>query len=136
MTACAGLWLALFVGQQLDAATPLWELRAEQKAKAAAKKAAKKAPPAPETPRVVSELDRVMGKEARTLIQLFGEPAQDVREAAARKLQFASTDCILDAYLYAPSDGKDPVVTYIATRVSDGRDAERNSCISALRVKR
>lgn len=132
LTVCASLWLALFVGQQLDAATPLWELRAERKAK----KAAKKAPPAPEAPRVVSELDRVMGKEARTLIQMFGEPAQDVREAAARKLQFATADCVLDAYLYAPSDGKDAVVTYITARVSDGRDAERNSCISALRLKR
>jgi hypothetical protein len=132
LTVCAGLWLALFVGQQLHAATPLWELRAERKAK----KAAKKAAPAPEAPRIVSELDRVMGKEARTLIQMFGEPAQDVREAAARKLQFATTDCVLDAYLYAPSEGKDAVVTYVTARVSDGRDAERNSCISALRLKR
>ena len=33
-------------------------------------------------------------------------------------------------------DGKDPVVTYVTARVPDGRDAERNSCITALRLKR
>jgi hypothetical protein len=132
LTLCAGLWLTLFVGQELAAAKPLWELRAERKAK----KDRKKAPPPPEAPRQTSELDRVMGQDARALMQMFGQPAQDVREASARKLQFATNDCILDAYLYAPMDGKDPVVTYITTRVSDGRDAERNSCITALRIKR
>lgn len=136
LTACVGLWLALFVGQELAAATPLWELRAERKAKKDAKKNSKQEAPQPEAPRYATELDRVMGKDARSLMQMFGQPAQDVREASARKLQFASNDCILDAYLYAPSDGKDPVVTYITARVADGRDAERNSCISALRVKR
>ncbi len=84
----------------------------------------------------MSELDRVMGKNARTLVQLFGPPVQDVREAVARKLQFATNDCILDTYLYAPTEGKEPVVTFVAARVADGRDAERNSCISALRLKR
>lgn len=132
LAACAGLWLALFVGGQLTAATPLWELRAQKKAR----KEAKKNPPAPEAPRYASELERVMGKDARALMQMFGQPAQDVREAAARKLQFATSDCILDAYLYAPSEGKDPVVTYVTSRVADGRDAERNSCITALRLKR
>lgn len=129
---CAVSGLSLMVGAQVDAATPLWELRAEQKAR----KAQKTAPPPAEAPRFISELDRVMGKEARALIQLFGPPVQDVREAAARKLQFATTSCVLDAYLYAPSEGKDAVVTYIAARVADGRDAERNSCITALRVNR
>lgn len=86
--------------------------------------------------RGASEIDRIMGKDARTLIQMFGPPVQDVREAAARKLQFATPDCILDAYLYAPADGMDAVVTYVATRIPNGRDAERNSCISALRLRR
>lgn len=129
----SALALLLVVAQQAHAATPLWELRAEQKARKIPKAAT---PPPPEASHFVSELDRVMGKEARALIQLFGQPVQDVREAAARKLQFATTNCVLDAYLYAPAEGKDAVVTYVAARAADGRDAERNSCITALRLKR
>ena len=136
--AMTALLLTLVLDQQVGAATPLWELRAEQKAKRQAQTKAKtqSTAPAPTPPRVLSETDRVIGKEAHSLIQLFGPPVQDVREASARKLQFASGVCILDAYLYAPSDGKDPVVTYVTARVPDGRDAERNSCITALRLKR
>lgn len=90
------------------------------------------APPA----RVTPELERIMGKDARALVQLLGQPVQDVREDAARKLQFANADCILDAYLYPPGDGRTPVVTYVTARVPDGRDAERSSCIAALRQRR
>ncbi len=76
--------------------------------------------------------DRVMGADARTLVQLFGAAQQDVREEGARKLQFANQFCILDAYLYSPARGKTAVVTFVAARTPDGRDAERNSCIAAL----
>jgi hypothetical protein len=144
-----GLGIALILGQSAVAATPLWELRALEKqaqtqsqAKQQAKQQAKpqskpqtRTPPT-EAPRSVSELDRVLGKDARALVQLFGPPVQDVLEGAARKLQFASNDCILDTYLYAPAEGKEPVVSFVAERVADGRDAERNSCISALRLSR
>lgn len=129
------LGIALILGQPLVAATPLWELRAQEKQAQAQKKPQTRTPPA-EAPRSMSELDRVMGKDARALVQLFGQPVQDVLEASARKLQFASNDCILDVYLYAPIEGKDPVVTFVTARVADGRDAERNSCISALRRTR
>ncbi len=137
----AALGIALCIGQPLSAATPLWELRAQQKqaatqTKPSAKSKSKGQPLPSEAPRVTSELERVMGKDARALVQLLGQPVQDVREAAARKLQFATNDCVLDAYLYAPSEGRDAVVTYVAARVADGRDAERNSCITALRQKR
>lgn len=77
-------------------------------------------------------LDRVIGADARALVQLFGAAQQDVREEGARKLQFANGSCILDAYLYPPSKGRTPVVTYIAARTPDGRDAERGSCIASL----
>jgi hypothetical protein len=129
------LGIALILGQPLVAATPLWELRAQEKQAQAQKKPQTRTPPA-EAPRSMSELDRVMGKDARALVQLFGQPVQDVLEASARKLQFASNDCILDVYLYAPMEGKDPIVSFVAARVADGRDAERNSCIAALRRTR
>jgi hypothetical protein len=82
--------------------------------------------------RTAAGLDRVMGRDARSLIQLFGPAVQDVREEGARKLQFVGPVCILDAYLYPPSKGKEPVVTYLSARVPDGRDAERASCVAAL----
>ena len=81
-------------------------------------------------------VDKVIGKDARALIQMFGPVAQDVREEGARKLQFANADCILDAYLYPPSKGKEPVVTYLSARVADGRDANEASCIIALSQRR
>lgn len=142
-----GLGIVLFLVQPLVAATPLWELRALEKqaqtqSKPQAKQQAKPQPkpqtrtPPAEAPRSTSELDRVMGKDARALVQMFGSPVQDVREGAARKLQFASNDCVLDTYLYAPAEGKEPLVSFVAARVADGRDAERNSCISTLRLSR
>jgi hypothetical protein len=97
--------------------------------------AAQQARPAPIAPAPVQSatgLDRVMGKDARSLVQLFGSPVQDVREETGRKLQFAGKECILDTYLYPPTKGKEPVVTYVAARVSDGRDADRASCVTAL----
>ncbi len=77
-------------------------------------------------------LDRVMGRDARALVELFGDPDQDVRDQGARKLQFASSVCVLDTYLYAKAAGKEPVVTWIDARVPTGADFDRASCIAAL----
>jgi hypothetical protein len=86
----------------------------------------------PLPPKPGSNLDRVLGLDARGLVQMFGAARHDVREEGARKPQFGGADCILDAYLYPPSRGRDPVTTYVAARTPAGRDAERNSCIAAL----
>lgn len=83
-----------------------------------------------------TEVQRLMGKDARLLIQMLGQPSQDIREGAGRRLQFASDACILDVYLYPAGPGATPVSTYMAARVLDGREAERNSCIIALRQRR
>jgi hypothetical protein len=91
---------------------------------------------APPIVRAPAGMDRVLGRDARSLTQLFGTPAQDVREENGRKLQFSSNDCILDAYLYPPARGREPVVTYVAARTLDGKDAERQSCINALARRR
>jgi hypothetical protein len=77
-------------------------------------------------------LDRVMGQDARALITLFGPADLDVREERARKLQFGSGICILDAYLYPTAKGREPVVTHVDTRQSDGRDIDKASCVAAL----
>jgi hypothetical protein len=77
-------------------------------------------------------LERVLGQDARALSGLFGTPDQDVREEGARRLQFAGPFCILDAYLYPPRTGAEPVVTYIDARQPDGKDIDRASCVAAL----
>lgn len=80
-------------------------------------------------------LESVVGHDARQLEHLFGEPDLDIREGSARKLQFSSEICVLDAYLYPPSHGREPVVTYVDARLPDGRDIDRASCVAALSRK-
>jgi hypothetical protein len=77
-------------------------------------------------------LESVMGRNARALIALFGNPALDVREGIARKLQFAGPACVLDVYLYPPQGGGEPVATHVDARLPDGRDIDRSSCVAAL----
>ena len=77
-------------------------------------------------------LEGVMGQNARALIALFGNPDLDDREGPARKLQFLGPVCVLDAYLYAPRAGAEPIVTHVDARLPDGRDMDRSSCVAAL----
>jgi hypothetical protein len=87
---------------------------------------------APPAPIRTTGLERVMGQSAASLVGLFGNADQDVREASARKLQFTSGICILDAYLYPPGRGKEPLVTYVDARQPDGQTIDRASCVAAL----
>lgn len=75
----------------------------------------------------------VLGSDARDLARLFGEARLDIREGPGHKLQFVGPTCILDAYLYAPRQGAEPVVTHVDTRAPDGEAIERADCIRALR---
>lgn len=77
-------------------------------------------------------LESVMGRGARALIALFGNPDLDIREGTARKLQFAGPVCVLDVYLYPPQGGGEPVATHVDARLPDGRDIDRSSCVAAL----
>ena len=77
-------------------------------------------------------LENVIGRTARILEAEFGKPALDVREGPARKLQFAGSVCVLDAYLYPPKAGGEPIVTHVDARLRDGRDIDRASCVAAL----
>jgi hypothetical protein len=90
--------------------------------------------PQPEEPQPYSGvgLEGVMGRGAGALIAAFGPPGLDLREGPARKLQFLSPVCVLDAYLYPPDRGGEPVVTHIDARLPDGREMDRSSCVAAL----
>lgn len=87
---------------------------------------------APPPVRIEAGLDRVMGRDVRALISQFGPPNLDMREESARKLQYASGVCVLDAYLYPPAPGREPVVTHVDARLPTGEDIDRASCIAAL----
>lgn len=90
-----------------------------------------RAPPIP-IPYTAVGLERVIGQDAAGLTRLLGAPQADVREGTARKLQFQSQICVLDAYLYPKTPGTEPVVTYLDARLPDGGPIDRASCVSAL----
>jgi hypothetical protein len=77
-------------------------------------------------------LEHVIGNTARGLIGQFGRPDLEAREGPAHKLQFISPICVLDAYLYPPRGGGEPVVTHVDARLPDGREMDRSSCVAAL----
>lgn len=99
------------------------------------------APPA--TPRAVpspgastppiTQKNALIGLDANAALRLFGQPRIDLVEGAGRRLQFAGSACLLDVYLYAPRPGAQAVATHVDARTPEGRSAEVNSCINALR---
>ncbi|KQN07264.1 MULTISPECIES: hypothetical protein [unclassified Sphingomonas] len=77
-------------------------------------------------------LERVMGQNATTIGQLFGQPLLDLSEGPGRKLQYGSDICVLDAYLYPPAAGGVPVVRHVDARQRSGAPIDRASCVAAL----
>ena len=90
----------------------------------------------PPPTRATAGLEGVIGRTAAILTAHLGTPSLDIREGTARKLQFESATCVLDAYLYPPAAGGEPIVTHIDTRFPDGRDIDRASCVAALGAAR
>lgn len=77
----------------------------------------------------------LLGSDARALTQMFGQPRLDIRETTVRKLQYGNGRCVLDAYLYAPARGKEPVVTHVDARSPAGVDVDPAACATALQAK-
>jgi len=88
---------------------------------------------APRTTAPAIPSSQLVGRTAQSLVGLFGQPALDVREGSARKLQFSGPDCVLDTYLYPRQGSGEAVVTHVDARSPDGRDADRAACVEALR---
>jgi hypothetical protein len=88
-------------------------------------------------PRPMAEqgLAGVIGSTAAALATQLGRFDLDLREGPARKLQFQGPACVLDAYLYPPRSGAEPVVTHIDARLPDGREMDRASCVAALAAR-
>ena len=88
------------------------------------------------TPLALPGLEGVIGADAAALVRLLGPPRLDALEGDARKLQWSGTACVLDAYLYPPGPGREPVTTYVdARRPSDAQDVDRAACVAALRQR-
>lgn len=86
-----------------------------------------------EVPVAPSEHTRggIVGLTADELVHRFGSPALQVREGESVKLQFRSSTCVLDAYLYAT--GSAPYrVTYVDARTRSLADVDQALCISSL----
>lgn len=77
-------------------------------------------------------MDRVIGKTGPALVAQFGRPDLDVREGPGRKLQFRSAVCVLDAYLYPPAPGQEPLVRHVDARAPGGEDIDTASCVAGL----
>jgi len=86
-------------------------------------------------PPVQAGLAEVIGRDARAITALLGTPRLDVREGAARKLQFSGAACVIDAYLYPATGGGEPVATWIDARLPDGADTDRAACVAALKLR-
>jgi hypothetical protein len=78
----------------------------------------------------------VIGRTAAALAAQFGTAALDVREGTGRKLQYAGPACVLDAYLYPPAAGGEPIVSHVDARRLDGTDFDRASCVAALTAQK
>ena len=59
-----------------------------------------------------------------------------VSTAALEKLApTAIFRCVLDAYLYSPGKGKEPVVTHVDARTPAGTDVDHASCAATLQQR-
>jgi hypothetical protein len=84
-------------------------------------------PPAP------VEHGELIGLTSGELIQRFGTPALQIHEGTSLKLQFRSSQCVLDAYLYPPTNGRGSErVMHVDTRVSSGADTDQRACMATL----
>lgn len=92
-------------------------------------------PPAGPPASAFTKSGPLMGADAHHLTRLFGTPRLDIRETTVRKLQFANGRCVLDAYLYAPARGKEPVVTHVDARTPGGIDVDPAGCAAALEAR-
>jgi hypothetical protein len=74
----------------------------------------------------------LLGRSEKSLISQYGQPRLNVREGAGIKLQYVTTKCVVDIYLYPSAAGKEPGVIHIDARDDEGRDQDRDMCVQQL----
>lgn len=80
---------------------------------------------------------RLTGLSVGELGDLLGSPSLQVREGPGLKLQYRGGGCVLDAYLYAPTDGRGVErVTHADARLPSGADTDVAGCEAAIEASR
>jgi hypothetical protein len=92
------------------------------------------APPQPAAPPPAPpERGDLIGLTTGELIQKFGVPALQIHEGSSLKLQFRSRQCVLDAYLYPPVNGRGlERVIHVDSRINSGADTDQRTCIATF----
>ena len=85
------------------------------------------APVATPAPRATG-LIGLTGQEVANRLGLV--PTLQIREGNGTKIQFRTRSCVLDAYLYPPARGGQPVVEHVDTRTPQGADYPEVSCLA------
>lgn len=82
-------------------------------------------------------VESIIGETPDYLGKRFGNPRIDLAEGDARKLQFASDECVLDIYFYPLRQGGEQVATHIEARQKQGGGTfDRGACIAAVERRR
>ena len=81
--------------------------------------------------RPAGPVSALIGLSANELIGHFGQPRLQVREGPGLKLQWASSGCVLDVYLY-PESGRERA-THVDSRRPTGDRIDQRSCVALLR---
>lgn len=90
-------------------------------------------PARPSQPQREVGFEGVIGARASVLIGELGKPRIDLLERDARKLQFASENCVIDIFLYPASPGAEPVATHIQARQrAGGASADAGRCLAEI----
>jgi hypothetical protein len=93
------------------------------------------APPPPQAapPPSTHTRSEIMGLTTDELVRRLGTPALQIREGESLKLQFRGTQCVLDAYLYPASPGREPYrVIYVDARTRSLNRIDQTACIASL----
>lgn len=85
----------------------------------------------PPAPPQVQQGGVLIGFTAAQLATAFGSPDLRVVEGEGIKQQYRGP-CILDAYLYPPVRGREPVVMHVDARGPQGNDVDREQCAAVL----
>lgn len=88
-------------------------------------------PPVQQWPPSEHTSGAIIGLTADELVRRFGTPALQIREGTSLKLQFRSSLCVLDAYLY-PTGTAPHRVTYVDTRTRSLANIDQAICIRSL----
>ena len=87
-------------------------------------------PPPPPLPDVRAA--ELVGYDRARLTALLGPPDFARRDAPAELLQYRDATCVLDLFLYPPSDAAPERVTHVEARDRDAGAAKADDCLMAV----